>query len=231
MALCFNREVEHDFAPAASRRDRSADAGGRILWFGIPIWARCLWAWGPCDERSRYTGDFVAGYSTTGTRSTAPTTEKTAVSGVMPTPPRGGAVAHPAVEDPLNFVVCSWQPGCMSFWNVSLWLALSETVAVVGCFLQARSALIDSIDSMRDFLRSRHLLFSEVRDRELSAIPRWRMLRRWRVSRRLVREVDSTLTSSETALVRRYDRQGAGWSFILVSATVLCVVGWSQLTL
>jgi hypothetical protein len=116
----------------------------------------------------------------------------------------------------------------MFIWNSTFWLALGETVAVVGTFWQTRSAVLVSAQSMDSFLVARNELFAEQRANIRSRIPRWRYLGRRRAIKDLELEMGDALTESERRLLRNFDRETWGWSALFVAALVVCIVGWFQ---
>jgi hypothetical protein len=92
-------------------------------------------------------------------------------------------------------------------------------------------ATLNGIDSMEAFLRPRNTLLQEQSNQVRKSVSRWRLLKRRRMLRAAVREVDSALTSAELRVQKQYDRDATGWSLVLVGAVVLCVVSWTQVHL
>jgi hypothetical protein len=116
----------------------------------------------------------------------------------------------------------------MIIWNLTFWLALGETVAVLGTFWQTRAALLASIESMDGFFVARNQLFVDQRAEILARISRWRYLRRRAAVRRLGREIKGVLNDEELRLFRNFDRQTLGWSALFVAALIVCIVGWFE---
>jgi hypothetical protein len=107
---------------------------------------------------------------------------------------------------------------------MELWIVAAAVLTAFATGWQMVLAMLMSIHGMEDFLPEFNKLSSEAAAEHVKAIPRWRVLKRRRRSKRLFRELEDVLTRDEKRRHRMYDHQGTGWSMLLVGSVVAAFV-------
>lgn len=97
---------------------------------------------------------------------------------------------------------------------------VAALLTLVGTVWQTGIAVAAGLESLQGFQGDFNRLVKEETRRAYASIPRWNVFHRRRAAKEIINSTGTALTADEIALVRRYDRQAYGWSFLVIGASV-----------
>lgn len=101
--------------------------------------------------------------------------------------------------------------------------ALGSLLVLIGTLSQMVLALQNGIRSLESFQADVNRVVQEERDRRYQQIPRWRLGKRRKVLKELIKESGDLLTREEKWASTSFDRQANGWAFLVVGSLIALV--------